>query len=451
MKIVMIGGGGACVVCGNTLRILGNKAQIDIYTRRDKTAYTPCEQPFVLRHTLDFDDMFYATPPWFEKKRLGLHLEREVEAIDRDKKVIIVNGEVVPYDILLINTGALPKIPDVPGLTGDRVFTLTTELKHAYTLEAIIPKFRRAAILGGGAIGLEMAETLVKQGYEKVYLIVSSPHIMSRHLDPEMAEKIEPAITGAGIDLRLSTSVTKVEENGNFLSLSLSSGDVIEADFILCAKGVKPNVDLAREAGLKIGVTGGIEVNPYLQTSDPSIYAAGDCMEGWNMLTGKKTLTALATFSNRTGRTVGRNIHFKNTIPFMGSLDTLGTEVFGNTIASVGLTEREAARNDISVITAVRKGMTRKVMFDGKPLWLKLVADKDSQVLKGAQFIGPKEVSRIAERVIILLGEKVSLGKISQYENIFSPPLGMAYEPVTMVSDILISQLLKEGIEVKWA
>ena len=450
MKIVMIGGGGASIVCGNTLRILGNKAQIDIYTRRDKTAYTPCEQPFVLRHVLDFDDMFYATLPWFEKKGLGLHLETEVTAIDREKKVVVAGGEAVPYDILLINTGAHSKIPDIPGLKGDRVFTLTTELKHAHALQAIIPKYKRAAILGAGAIGLEMAETLINQGYEKVHLIVSSPHILSRQLDPEMAEKVEPALKDAGVDLRLSTSVTEVKRSSEALTLSLSDGESLTVDFILVAKGVRPNVDLAREAGLKIGETGGIEVNPFLQTSDPTIYAAGDCMESWNILTGRKTLTALATFSNRTGRTVGRNIHFNNTIPFMGSVNTLGTEVFGQTIATVGLTERMAADNGFEAFTAVRKGMTRKVMFGGNPFWIKLVADKATQALLGAQFIGPREVSRMAERVIILLRERVTLGKISQYENIFSPPLGMAYDPVTMVCDVLISQFLKEGVEVKW-
>ena len=450
MKIVMIGGGGACIVGANTLRVLGNKAQIDIYTRRDRTAYTPCEQPFVLRDVLSFGDMFYATLPWFEKKGIGLHLETEVTAIDREKKVIIANGETVPYDILLINTGSVPKLPDIPGLEGDRVFTLTTELKHAHALEAIIPQCKRAAILGAGAIGLEMAETLVKKGYDKVHLIVSSPHVMSRFLDPEMAEKVHPFITEGGADLRTSTSVTKVKRGEDALALTLSDGDILKVDFVLVAKGVRPNVDLAREAGLKIGTTGGIEVNPYLQTSDSTIYAAGDCMEGWDMLTGEKTLTALATFSNRTGRTVGRNIHFGNTVPFMGAIGTLGTEVFSQTIASVGLTEQAAVRKGIPVVSAVRKGMTRKVMFGGNPIWLKLVADKSRQILVGAQFLGPREVSRMAEKVIVLLGEKIALGRISQYENIFSPPLGMAYEPVTMVTDILISQLIKEGIEVKW-
>jgi len=450
MKIVMIGGGGASIVCGNTLRILGNQAQIDIYTRRDKTAYTPCEQPFVLRDVLSFDEMFYAPLPWFEKKGLNLHLETEVTAIDRERKVLIANGETVPYDILLINTGSIPKIPEIPGLEGDRVFTLTTELTHAHALDTALPQYQRAAILGAGAIGLEMAETLVKKGYDHVHLIVSSPHVMSRFLDPEMAEKVEPALREGGVDLRLSTSVTKVDHLDEGLRLTLDDGDVLDVDFILVAKGVRPNVTLAEKAGLVIGDTGGIEVNPFLQTSDPSIYAAGDCMESWHMLTGKKTLTALATFSNRTGRTAGRNIHFGNTVPFMGSLNTLGTEVFGVTIASVGFTEREAAHQGVEVLSAMRKGMTRKVMFGGQPLWLKLVADKASQTLRGIQFVGPKEVSRMAERAIILLGERVSLGRISQYENIFSPPLGMAYDPVTMVSDVLISQLIKEGLEVKW-
>jgi NADH oxidase (H2O2-forming) len=450
MKIVMIGGGGACIVCANTLRVLNNPAQIDIYTRRPRTAYTPCEQPFVLRDTLSFEDMFYASPGWFEKKRIGLHTEKSVDTIDREKKVIRVDGEEIPYDILLINTGALNKMPDIPGLEGERVHYLTTELRYAEEIELIIPKQKRAAILGGGVIALEMAETLIEKGYSSVSMVVSSNSLLSQQLDPEMAEKLTPLVKDAGASIHLSASVTRAESGKKGIKLFLSSGEALEADWVLVAKGIIPNVELAEKAGLKIGKTGGIEVNQYLQTSDPCIYAAGDCIEGWYMVDGKKIVTALATHSNRNGRVIGRNIHFGNIIPFLGSLNTFGAEIFGTTIASVGITERAASRAGLPVLSVVRKGTTRKQMFDGKQVWAKLIADSHKQTLLGAQILGPREVSRIGERVILMIGEEIPLGKISQYETIFSPPLSNAYDLITNEVDILISELLKAEKSVKW-
>ncbi len=450
MKVVMIGGGGACIVCANTLRVLNNPAQIDIYTKRPRTAYTPCEQPFVLRDTLSFEDMFYASPGWFEKKRIGLHTEKSVDAIDREKKIITVDGEEISYDILLINTGAVNKMPDIPGLEGDRIHYLTTELRYAHKIHSIMPGGERAVILGGGIIGLEMAETLIKKGYSSVSVIVSSNSLLSQQLDPEMAEKLNPIVEGAGVSIHLSTSVTKAESGKKGIKLFLSSGETLEADWALVAKGIVPNVELANKAGLRIGKTGGIEVNQYLQTSDPCIYAAGDCIEGWYMVNGEKILTALATHSNRNGRVIGRNIHFGNTVPFLGSLNTFGAEIFGTTVATVGITERAAARAGLPVFSVVRKGMTRKQMFDGNQVWAKLIADPDKQTLLGAQILGPREVSRIGERVILMIGEEIPLGKISQYETIFSPPLSNAYDLITNEVDILISELLKAEKSVKW-
>jgi NADPH-dependent 2,4-dienoyl-CoA reductase/sulfur reductase-like enzyme len=450
VKIVMIGGGGACIVCANTLRLLGNSAQIDIYTRRERTAYTPCEQPFVLRDTLSFEDMFYATPPWFEKKRIGLHTERHVDSVDREKKVIKVDGEEIPYDILLINTGASNKMPDIPGLVGDRVHYLTTELRYAKRIESIMPEGKRAVILGGGIIGLEMAETLMKKGYSSVSIIVSSNSLLSQQLDPDMSEKLHPVVKGEGVSLKFSTSVVKVESEIDEIKIFLSNNETVEADWVLVAKGIVPNVELAKKAGLKIGKTGGIEVNQYLQTSDPSIYAAGDCIEGWYMVNGKKIITALATHSNRNGRVIGRNIHFGNIVPFSGSLNTFGAEIFGTTIVSIGITETSARKEGLEVLSLVRKGTTRKKMFNGEDFWAKLIADPDKQTLLGAQILGPQEVSRIGERVILMIGEEIPLGKISQYETIFSPPLSNAYDLITNEVDILINELLKMGKSVIW-
>lgn len=450
MKIVMIGGGGACIVGANTLRVLGNDAQIDIYTRREKTAYTPCEQPFVLRNMLDFEDMFYAPPPWFEKKRIGLHTQRNAESIDREKKIVFIDGEAVPYDILVINTGGSNKITSIPGLKDDRVHYLTTELKFAERLKGKITGGKRAAILGGGIISLEMADTLIENGYSSVSVIVSSDHLFSQQLDYDMASKLVPIINDKGVDLYFSASVLKAESNEKDTRLFLSTGKDIDVDLIFLAKGVEPNVDLAKNAGLKLGKTGGIKVNEYLQTSDPSIYAAGDCIEGWHMVSGERTITALATHSNRNGRVIGRNIHFGNTIPFVGSLNTFGAEVFGTTVVSVGVTETAAKDEGISPLTTMRKGTTRRKMFNGEDFWVKLVADRDKQTLIGAQMLGPREISRIGERIILMIGEEIPFGKISQYETIFSPPLSNAYDLITNEVDILISELLKTGETVKW-
>jgi len=450
VKIVMVGGGGACIVGANTLRILGNPAQIDIFTRRDRTAYTPCEQPFVLRDILSFDDMFYATPPWFEKKRIGLHTEKNVDSIDREKKTIKVDGEEIPYDILVINTGASIKLPDIPGLAGDRVHYLTTELNYAKKIESIMPEGKRAVILGGGIIGLEMAETLIKKGYSPVSMIVSSASLLSQQLDPDMGEKLSPFLKNEGISLHFSTSVARAESGKNGIKFFLSSGETVEADWVLVAKGIIPNVDLAREAGLKIGKTGGIEVNQYLQTSDPCIYAAGDCIEGWNMVNREKTITALATHSNRNGRVIGRNIHFGNTVPFLGSLNTFGAEIFGTTVVSAGIKEGVAKRDGLDALCVVRKATTRKKMFNGEDIWAKLIADSDKQTLLGVQMLGPREVSRIGEKVLLMIGEEIPLARISQYETIFSPPLSNAYDLITNEVDILIGELLKMGKSVKW-
>jgi NADPH-dependent 2,4-dienoyl-CoA reductase/sulfur reductase-like enzyme len=191
-----------------------------------------------------------------------------------------------------------------------------------------MPEGKRAVIPGGGIIGLEMAETLIKKGYSSVSMIVSSASLLSQQLDPDMGEKFHPVVKNEGISLYFSTSVARAEPGKNGTKLFLSNGETVELDWVLVSKGIVPNVGLAREAGLKIGKTGGIEVNQYLQTSDPSIYAAGDCIEGWYMINGKKIVTALATHSNRNGRLIGRNIHLDNTVPFLGSLNTFGAEIF---------------------------------------------------------------------------------------------------------------------------
>ena len=168
------------------------------------------------------------------------------------------------------------------------------------------------------------------------------------------------------------------------------------------------------------------------------------------MLNREKIITALATHSNRNGRVIGRNIHFGNIVPFLGSLNTFGAEIFGTTIVSAGIKESVAKAEGLDALSVVRKATTRKQMFNGENFWAKLIANPYKQTLRGVQMLGPKEVSRIGERVLLMIGEEIPLARISQYETIFSPPLSNAYDLITNAVDILIGELLKMGKSVKW-
>ena len=168
------------------------------------------------------------------------------------------------------------------------------------------------------------------------------------------------------------------------------------------------------------------------------------------MVNGSKMITALATHSNRNGRLIGRNIHFGNKVPFLGSLNTFGAEIFGTTVVSEGITESAALKEGLEVLSVLRKGTTRKKMFGGTDFWVKLIADPKKQTVIGVQMLGPKELSRIGEKVILMIGEEIPLGKISQYETIYSPPLSNAYDLITNEVDLLITELLKMGATVRW-
>jgi pyruvate/2-oxoglutarate dehydrogenase complex dihydrolipoamide dehydrogenase (E3) component len=173
-------------------------------------------------------------------------------------------------------------------------------------------------------------------------------------------------------------------------------------------------------------------------------------MEGWHMVQGTKIITALATHSNRNGRIIGRNIHFGNNIGFLGSLNTFGAEIFGNTVVSVGVNETAAKEQALETLSVMRRGTTRKKMFGGEDFWAKLIADPTRQTLVGAQLLGTREASRIVERIILMIGEEIPLARLSQYETIFSPPLSTAYDLITNEIDILISELIKREESVIW-
>jgi NADH oxidase (H2O2-forming) len=449
MKIVMVGAGGGAIVASNTLRLLGNNAEIDLFSTRERVAYTACEFPYVLRGALpSFEDVFFVDTGWFEKKGFRLHVNTEVTEINPKGKYVIAGGEKYTYDKAVINTGSVNFIPPIPGLDGEREYYLNTDISEARILDDIIPKYESAIIIGAGPIGLELAESFKLRGLGEISVIEVLDNILPRALDPEMAEVLRGPMEDAGVKLITGTQVKGLKREGGKKVALLPDGE-IRADFILVSTGVKANVSLAQRAGLQIGPTGGILVDEYLRTSDPDLYAVGDCIEGWDMMTESKTLCPLATFTNRTGRIVGRNIALGDKFPFIGTVLPFSGELFGKYVATVGYTESYSKRLGLDVLSVVHKGITHKKKLGGVPLDMKLVLDKKHQVLVGAQVIGDNTVGRIVDKLVLAIGEKIPISKLSQYETVYSPTLNNSYDAVVNAMDILIGKLVSQGEELK--
>jgi NADPH-dependent 2,4-dienoyl-CoA reductase/sulfur reductase-like enzyme len=440
LKICIVGGGGGASNAANVIRSLDARAEIDIFTNRSEIGNLPCEIPFVLDGSLPSWQSSFAFGDKFYKERgVGVHLDTEVtELIPREKR-LIAGGEGYSYDKAILDLGAVPITPSVPGLNGRNEFVLSAGLKHAKLLQEAIPKCSSAAIIGTGQIALEMATVLKGKAYEHVYLIGRSEHILRAYVDGDLAGLAEERITKAGMELILSAEIIRVADKGHGKLLSLS-GRELDVGFVFFATGAKPNTGLAGRAGIKLGETGAIAVNEHLQTSDPDIYAIGDCMENWERIKGKKIRYQTAANAARTGRIAGRNLVLGNTVRYPGTVMPFVTESFGHQIGAVGLTEAQAKDMGLDV-SSITTTSTRRRLFGGKPIHIKLVADRATGTLLGAQILSEELVAGKIDRLAVAIAERIPIQRLSLIPTCYSPTTGAGYEAVTMALDALEEKL----------
>jgi NADPH-dependent 2,4-dienoyl-CoA reductase/sulfur reductase-like enzyme len=441
LKICIVGGGGGASNAANVIRSLDKQAQIDIFTNRDEIGNLPCEIPFVLKGTLpSWESSFAFRDKFYEERNIKVHLNTEVTEIVRHEKRLIAGGESHSYDKAILDLGASPVIPPVPGLDGSNEFSISTGLKLARAFGEAIPKYERAAIIGIGQIALETAAILKSKSYSQIYLVGRSDRILRAYLDKDMAEMVEDRIRENGIELILSAQIVKIASKGNGKLLSLADKD-LEVNFVFFGAGVKPNTSLAQKAGLRIGETGAIVVNEYLQTSDPDIYAIGDCMENWERITGTKMRYQTATNAARTGRIAGRNLVLGNVARYPGTVMPFVTEIFGYQVGTVGFTETEARKRGLDTISSITNTSTRRRLFGGKPIRIKLVADRKTRTLLGTQLIGEELVAGKIDKLAVAVAKKIPVDQLSLIDTCYSPTVGAGYEAVTMALDELIEKL----------
>jgi len=437
MKVCIVGGGGGASNAANIIRRLDKEAQIDIFTNRTEIGTQPCEIPFVLKGDLpSWDDTFVFRQKFYRERDANVHLNTEVTEIIRPEKGLIAGGERFNYDKLILDLGAIPAVPPITGIDGQNEFVLATDLKTARVFEEAISRNSTAAIIGTGQIALEVAAILKAKNYEKIYLLGRSDRLLRAYLDKDMAERIEARVADKGIDLILSAKINSITSQNGKKILSLPDQQ-LKVDFVFFATGSRPNVGLAEKAGLKIGETGGILVNEYLQTSDPDIYAIGDCAENWDAILGIKRLYQTATMAARGGRIAATNLVLANVLPHQGTTMPFVMEIFGSQVGTAGFTENYAREKGMDVLSSTMTTATRRRAFGGKTIHIKLVADRKTRALIGAQLISEELVAGKIDRMAVAIAERIPVDRLALSDTCYSPTVGTAYEPLIMALDEL--------------
>ena len=389
-RIVTIGCSGCGALAALTLKRLRPFLEVTIIREpQEKGLLTRCATPYICCGEVMVDSS-YKDDSIFTEKGIRLVNVTAIK-VDRNKKIVTTSdGNFYPYDKLVLATGAKPIMPPIPGIDLSGVFTLRTSGDAVNILNWINSRrVRNVVLLGAGAIGIEKAYLLSRHGL-KVTLVDMFGHIMSNVLDQDMAKEVQSYMEEKGVKLKLNQKVTAFNGKDNVESVTLSSGEEVTSDMVVVSAGACCNIELAKDAGLKLGRLG-LKVNQNLQTQDPDIYAGGDLIEYQSHITGKPALGQLRPNAVIAGRVIAKNI-LGFDIKFPPLINAFCTKFFDKSIAGAGITEMEAKKEGIEVVTAKEKSISKhSMMRERRPYVLKLIFDKKSQKLIGGQIVSDAE------------------------------------------------------------
>lgn len=441
-KIVIIGGVAGGAGAAARLRRLNKDAQIILLERGKYISYANCGLPYYVGDVIQSEDALFLENPEAMKSKflVDVRVENEVIKIDRDNKRVFVKrlntGQeyTETYDKLIISTGSSPLRPPIPGIENERIRTLWTVPDTLEIRKLVESNVGDVVVIGGGFIGLEMAENLNHAGL-KVHLVEGSNQVMGP-IDFEMAQLLHENIIQNEVDLRLNNGVSAFEDIGNKVKVNLASGDSIETDLVILSIGVRANSKLAVDSGLEVNQRGGIIVDEYLQTSDKDIYAVGDVIEVNDFVMGGKTMIALAGPANKQARIVANNI-FGDREKYEASMGTSVAKVFDLTVASTGANEKVLARNRLVENVDYRKIYITQNSHAGyypgaTPLSIKLIFSIDGEKIYGAQIVGMDGVDKRIDTIATTMRLKGGVGDLKKLELAYAPPFSSAKDPVNM-------------------
>lgn len=458
MKYLIIGGvaGGATVAA--RLRRMDEKADIILFERGKYVSYANCGLPYYIGGTIaQRSKLFVQTVKGFtDRFRIDIRVEQEVTAIHPEKRLIEIkrldSGETYTetYDKLVLSPGAEPLRPNIEGIDSKKIFTLrnvpdTDAVKNH--IDTAHPS--RAVVVGGGFIGLEMAENLHQRGLH-VDVVEMANQVMAP-LDFSMAAIVHRHLTDKGVGLYLEDGVVRFEEQDDKMIVHLRSGRQIATDMVLLSIGVRPEIRLAQQAGLTIGERKGIVVNQYMQTSDPDIYALGDAVEVMHLITGKPALIPLAGPANKQGRIVADNIVFGNNQTYCGSMGTSVAKIFDLTVATAGANAKLLKANNIEYISSYTHGSSHAGYYpNAVPLSIKILFSPTDGRLFGAQVVGFEGADKRIEMFAQVIQRNGTVYDLTQLEHAYAPPYSSAKDPVNMAGYVAENILSGKSRIIHW-
>ena len=453
MKVVIVGGVAGGATAAARIRRLDEQAEIVVFERSGYISYANCGLPYYIGGVIeDPEELTLQTPEsFFRRFRIHMKVRHEVTAIHPEKKTVSVKdletGAVFEeaYDKLFLSPGAKPVWPNLPGMDSDKLFTLRT-VEDTLRIKAFVDqnKPRSAVMVGGGFIGLEVAENLRELGLEVT--IVQRPKQLMNPFDADMAAFIHAEVRKHGVQLALGHSVAGFAEKNGGIEVLLKDNAPLHADLVVLAIGVTPESGLAREAGLALGMKGSILVNDRMETSVPDIYAVGDAVQVKHYVTGEDALIALAGPANKQGRIAADNICGGDS-QYPGSQGSSVIKIFDMTAASTGINETNARKSGLDVDTVILSPMSHAGYYPGgKLMTMKVVFEKETYRLLGAQIVGYEGVDKRIDVLATAIHAGLKATGLKDLDLAYAPPYSSAKDPVNMAGFIIdnISKGLKQ-------
>lgn len=444
---MVIGGDAGGMAAATQARRLRPDLDIVALEKGDYTSYSACGIPFLVGgEVARVADLVARSPQELrERNRIDVRLRHEATSIDIERREVEVRDREhdrtirVGFDHLMLGLGAVPRRPPLPGIDLPHVYGVQTLTDGERLLRAAErPGCKDVVVVGGGYIGLEIAESFVRRGCA-VTVVDSAPEVM-RTLDPDMGRMVSDAMRRHGINVRTSARVSAITETSVMID-----GDEVAADLVVLGLGIAPNVALARDAGIEIGPSGAIAVDRRQETSVPGVYAAGDCCESLHLVSDRRVNIALGTHANKQARVAGTNIG-GGYATFPGVVGTAVTKICDTEVARTGLSEAEAAAAGFSYHVARIESTTRAGYYPGsKPLTVKLLAERHSGRVLGGQIVGLEGAAKRIDVIATVLHARMGVEEMTALDLSYAPPFAPVWDPVLIAARKAAELVAKEN------